>query len=120
MAERKNKTPRSGLVELPGGETWDEGEAAAYTDFYTKKITVTTAGTPVPLSSGTLEVDSVTIKALSANTGIIKVQKSGSATGTDYFELSAKDSVSFNVTNLNSIYIDATVSGEGVTILAVI
>lgn len=77
------------------------------------KKTVTTAGTRVILAT-TQAIKSLTIKALVANTGIIYV---GDVTvaSTNGFQLSAGDSVSLDLSNLNTINIDSSVNGEGVT-----
>ena len=73
---------------------------------------VTTAGTAEALGASTA-IKSVTIKASSANTGIIYVGGSGvsSATG---ISLGANDSVDITIANLATVYIDSSVSGEGV------
>lgn len=78
--------------------------------------TVTTAGTDVVLASTTPCV-SVTIQAQTDNTGVIAVGGSGVdatiATGTGNV-LEAGESISMDISNLNLIYIDSTVSGDGV------
>jgi hypothetical protein len=81
------------------------------------KKTVTTAGTRVILASSTA-CKSVTIKALSSNTGTIYVGDSTVAS-TNGLELLAGDAVSLDIANLNTVNIDASVSGEGVTYLGV-
>jgi len=78
---------------------------------------VTTAGTRVQLSA--VACREITIIAKRANTGYIYV---GSATvsSTVYgAELEAKDSITIPVSNTNEIYIDASVSGEGISYVAV-
>lgn len=75
--------------------------------------TVTTAGTQVALGSSTA-IDSVTIKALSTNTGLIYVGTS-TVSSADGFQLSAGDSVSLDVDNLTDVYIDSAVNAEGVS-----
>jgi len=75
--------------------------------------TVTTAGTQVALGSSTA-IDSVTIKALSTNTGLIYVGTS-TVSSADGFQLSAGDSVSLDVDNLTDVYIDSAVDTEGVS-----
>ena len=83
---------------------------------YTNQFAVATAGTAVQLqSNATL---SLTIKALAANTGLIYVGGS-SVDSTSGFELSAGDSVSIAISNNNIIWIDASVSGEKVCVIAV-
>ena len=73
---------------------------------------VTTAGTRVTLAAAT-PCRSVTIKALTTNTGTIYV---GSATvaAANGFPLAAGDTVSLDVADLSTINLDATVNGEGV------
>jgi|1_EtaG_2_1085319.scaffolds.fasta_scaffold58833_1 hypothetical protein len=83
---------------------------------YTNQFTVTTAGTAVQLqTSANL---SLTIKALAGNTGLIYVGDStvDSSTG---FELSAGDSVSLAISQNNVIWLDCSVNGEGVSVIAV-
>lgn len=78
------------------------------------KVSVTAAGTKVQL--GSTVCVSVTIKALATNTGLIFVGNS-SVSSLNGFQLSAGDGVSFNISNINAIYIDSSVNGEGVTYL---
>lgn len=82
------------------------------------KTTVTTAGTRVTLAASTA-CKSVTIKALSTNTNKIFV---GDATvaSTNGFQLAASEALSLDITNLNTINLDATTSGEGVTYVYVV
>lgn len=77
------------------------------------KTTVTTAGTRVTLSSSK-SVKSVVIKALSTNTGFIYVGDSGVSAANGY-QLKQGETTSMNITNLNTINIDSSVNGEGVT-----
>lgn len=78
--------------------------------------TVTTAGTDEALAASTA-AKVVIIQAQTDNTGIIAVGASGvdatEATGTG-IALFAGDSVALEIDNLADVYIDATVSGEGV------
>jgi hypothetical protein len=78
--------------------------------------TVTTAGTDVVLASSTA-AKWVVIQAQTDNTGIIAVGATGVdatvATGTGV-ALAAGESVTLLVDNLADIFIDATVSGDGV------
>lgn len=84
---------------------------------YNNKVTVTTAANRVQLSSG-LAVKSVTIKAGLSNTGVIYVGDS-TVSASNGFELAAGDSVSMDIDNLNTIYIDASVNSQYVTYVAV-
>lgn len=78
--------------------------------------TVTTAGTADALAAPTA-CKLITITALLSNTGVVAVggsgvlATSGSRTGVI---LSPGDSYEVSIDNLSKIYIDATVSGEGV------
>lgn len=90
--------------------------------FSTAQKNVTTSGTPVQLDA-LIAPDGATviIKAKRANTGQITVGNSSANalnTGTAFFELSAGQSVGLQVQNANAIWIDATVSGEGVEIIS--
>ncbi len=84
---------------------------------YNGKKAVTTAGTRVTLASSQT-IKSVTIKALAANTGIIYVGDASVASTTG-FQLSAGESVSFDIANLSTVNLDASVSGEAVTYLGI-
>lgn len=78
--------------------------------------TVTTAGTRVQLASSTA-CKWVIIQALRDNTGVIAVGGSTvvAASGTERGSmLYAGDSVTVLTSNLNTIYLDSTVNGEGV------
>lgn len=77
--------------------------------------TVTTAGTAVQVQS-TTAIKSLTIRALKSNTGLIFVGSSAvsSANG---FQLSPQETVSLDIDNTSKVYIDAAVSGEGVTFI---
>jgi len=81
------------------------------------KTTVTTAGTRVALASSTA-VKSVTIKALVTNTGTIYVG-GNTVSSSNGFQLAAGEAVSMDLSNLNTINIDSSVNGEGVTYVAV-
>jgi hypothetical protein len=78
--------------------------------------TVTNAGTDVTLASSTA-CKKVDIQAQTDNTGLISVGFTGvdaaEATGTGVI-LYAGDTYSLEINNLNLVYIDSTVSGEGV------
>lgn len=79
---------------------------------------VTTAGTPVPLAASTA-AKWVQIHAYSANTGRIAIGGSGVnasttiGTGTGA-SLAAGESTLIPISDLATVFIDATVSGEGV------
>jgi hypothetical protein len=85
----------------------------APTTVFNGKTTVTTAGTRVVLASSQA-VKSVAIKALTTNTGIIYVGSS-TVSSTNGFQLAAGDTVNLDIANLNTVNIDSSVNGEGVT-----
>lgn len=81
--------------------------------------TVTTSGTEVQLSSSSVSCNSIMISALDTNTGVIVVGDSSmpapaSATRQGAY-LWAGQTEYFPIGNLNEVYIDATVNGEGVS-----
>lgn len=84
--------------------------------------TVTTAGTAVQLSSTATPCREVVITAETDNTGIVVVGGSAvvaSLSTRKGIPLSAGDSITLEINNLNKVYLDATVSTDGVTYLAV-
>ena len=84
------------------------------------RTVVTTAGARVALASSTV-VKEVVITAETDNTGIVVVGGSTcvAALATRRgIPLNAGDSVSFQITNLNAISLDATVPTDGVTYVA--
>lgn len=91
------------------------------TSFYTGQQSVTASGTPVQLpdiriSGGVFAV----IKAKKSNTGKITIGDTSAKalnTGNDHFSLEANESVKLLVTNLDKVWIDSTVNGEGVEII---
>jgi hypothetical protein len=80
--------------------------------------TVTTAGTQVQLNSTSTGVVTVSIKALSTNTGVIYVGDSN-VSSSNGRELQIGESIDIDIANLNLIYIDSSVNGEGVSYVAV-
>lgn len=79
--------------------------------------TVTTAGTAEVLAASTT-ILSVTIKALSGNTGYVYVG-SASVDSTNGFVLQAGESISLDIDNLADIYLDVSANGEGVSFIGV-
>lgn len=77
------------------------------------RVTVTTPGTQVVLGAST-GLKSLTVKALSTNTGIIYIGDSG-VSSSNGFELLAGDSISMDMSDTTAVYIDSTVASEGVT-----
>ena len=80
------------------------------------QTTVAAAGTEVQLHAGLVINGPVMIKALPANTGIMYVGNvNGAVSSTLGMPLSAGDAMIYDfVGNLNSIWVDASVSGEKV------
>jgi len=89
----------------------------------TKQVAVTTAGTRVALSATKKLVSKLWIKAKSANTGLIYLGDS-TVSSTVGFVLSAKEEIDLfavyakdnYVVDLNEIYIDSSVNGEGISV----
>lgn len=81
------------------------------------KVTVTTAGTRVALAASTT-IKSVTVKASVSNAGIVYV---GNATvaASNGFELAAGDSVSLDISDLATVFVDASINSQIVTFIAV-
>lgn len=90
---------------------------AAPTTIFNGKTTVTTAGTRVILASSQA-VKSVTIKALSTNTGFIYVGNT-SVAASNGFQLLAGDSISMDIANLTTVNIDSSVNGESVSYIGI-
>lgn len=80
--------------------------------------TVTTAGTDVPLVALSTPANWVIVQAQTDNTGGIAVGGSGVdatvATGTGIYLTASSAPVTLAVSNLEDVYIDSTVNGEGV------
>lgn len=75
--------------------------------------TVPTAGTAVQLASSN-SIKTITIRALSTNTGLIYVGTS-LVSSSNGFELSPQETVSLDIANISTIWIDASVNGNGVS-----
>lgn len=94
-----------------------QSSLTAPTTIFNGKTTVATAGTRVTLAASQT-VKSVTIKALATNTGTIYVGSSTVA-ASNGLQLAAGEAVSMDIANLNTVNIDSSVNGEGVTYAAV-
>lgn len=79
---------------------------------------VTTAGTRVQLHADQA-CREVLIKAKRVNTGYIYIGTNVVSSSTFGIDLAANESISLQVANLNQIYLDSSVSGEGVTYIAI-
>jgi hypothetical protein len=79
---------------------------------------VTTAGTPVQLPDFRIGEDCyLVVKAKKTNTGVIGIGYSSETallTNTDYFSLEAGEELRLKVDSPIKVWIDASVSGEGV------
>lgn len=80
---------------------------------------VTTAGTEVQLSSTNVGVDWVVICPRPANTGVIVIGDSSvvATAGSERGAVIPANGIVLPVVNLDQIYIDASVSGEGVSFI---
>lgn len=87
------------------------------TTIYNGQKTVTTAGTQVVLAASQA-VKSVTVKALSTNTGLIFVGATGVSSSNGYV-LSARESISLDISNLATVFINSSLDGEGVSYLGI-
>lgn len=90
----------------------------AYTSIGTGRDTVTTAGTREQMAAQACNV--VILTAETDNTGIVVVGDVGvvaSLATRQGTPLNVGESVVLSVTNLNKLYLDVTVSGDGVTFL---
>lgn len=90
-----------------------------YTSIGNGRKTVTTGGTAEQLSTGQA-CNSVIITAETDNTGIIVVGSStvvASLSTRQGTPLNAGESLVLTITNLNLVYLDTTVNGDGVTFL---
>ncbi len=90
-------------------------------NIYTNQKNVTASGTPVKLPAQSVDGDqSILIKAKTTNTGIITVGNSSDSalnSGSGHFKLAAGEALELSSNNSGNVWIDATVSGEGVEIL---
>lgn len=108
-----------GGVNFNGSVTIGTVNIAPYTIVGNGVTTVSTAGSAVQLSASSTPTGSITIRALSTNTGIIFVGSS-SVSSANGFELSADEVVSLDLNNLNKVYLDCSVNGEGVSYIYVV
>lgn len=90
-----------------------------YNDGGDGRTTVTTAGTAVQLSATDTPCRRVTVQAERDNTGFIAVGLSSSINATAGSErggiLAAGDAIDVYMSNLDKIYINSTVNGDGVS-----
>lgn len=110
------RTIATGFAGASGSAGAGSDSNSSVTGLAQGKKTVTTAGTDVVLAAST-PAKKVLIQAYRANTGYISVGAAGTdATNTngDSIQLAAGESVLIPCSDLANIFIDATVSGEGV------
>lgn len=84
---------------------------------YTDLLNVPTSGTRVPLPN--IPCGEVTVIAKDTNVGFIYVGDSNTSSTRYGVKLKPDGSYTFTVNNANLIYIDASVSGEGVSYVAI-
>jgi hypothetical protein len=82
-----------------------------------KLANVTTAGTKLQLAN--ISCREVTVIARKGNTGSIYVGGSDVSSVLFGVELQANESFTFSVSNANLIYIDSSVSGEGISYVTI-
>jgi hypothetical protein len=98
----------SGNVPVSGSVT-----TAAPTAIRNGKKTVASAGTAEVIVGSSTTVVGVVIQALESNTGLVYIGDS-SVDSTNGMELQAGQATGLAIDNLNKVYVDAAVNGEGV------
>jgi len=88
------------------------------TIIYNNAETVAAAGTAVQLSTTSIVILSITIKANNGNANNIYVGDINVAAANG-FELGPGESISMNIDNVNKVWIDAAANGDGVTYIAI-
>ena len=78
------------------------------------RVTVTTSGTEVQGGSVAF-TQGVTIRALTANTGLVVVGSNNSLTVSNGYQLAPGESIFIACNNLSLLWFDAAVNGEGVS-----
>ncbi len=109
------------LPALPAGTNnigdVDVATVALPTAIYHGQTTVTTAGTEVALAASQAILSGVTIKALASNTGIMYIG-ANPVTSSTGFALAAGEQIFIEISNLATVYVDASVNGEKVSYIA--
>lgn len=104
-----------GSVPVTGSVTVDGTvQEVPLSAFGTFQATIGTGGTRIQFGSNPCK--SVTIKAKVDNSGVIYVGGSG-VTSSNGFILSAGDTLSMDINNTNLIYLDCSVSNDGVSVI---
>jgi len=112
----------SGSVSNDGTYTIAAVVAGTITLLGRNDLATEAAGATVTITAPKTVPDGVgvTIKAKNANTGNITLGYSSATalnTGTGWFSLDNNESVGLQVENINNIWLDATVSGEGIEVI---
>lgn len=113
-------TPHHNVDSIAAGDNnignVDVATVAIPTTFYMGQNAITTAGAEEALASSQALLSGVTVKALHANTGMIYVG-TNPVTSTTGFVLDAGEQIFIEVDNLADVYVDCSVSGEGVSFI---
>jgi len=136
LSPRKTKELIKGQLILPSVIVWEDTDSlktvslsnplpvtvvaggVGYSIIESGKKIITTAGTKETLVSSSTPCKEVLIMALPSNTGEIWVGDSNvSATNKIGIVLYKNDAVLIPIDNLQKIYLDATVSGDGVSFI---
>lgn len=89
-------------------------------DGETGQKVVTTAGTPVKVTTSTRKMSiGARVRALAANTGKIYVGFSNAVSSSTGYQLSAGESVLVEVRTADGLWIDSSVNAEGVCFMLV-
>ena len=114
----------TGLIfNLSAAGAWTEKKTNGTVQLYGSNLqeatvlNVVTAGLRVQLPD--CACHEVTIIAKRVNTGYMYVGESNVSSSVYGVELAAKDSFTFQIANTNQLYIDASVSGEGISYVAI-
>ncbi len=78
-------------------------------------LSVATAGVRTRFTTANIPCFSITMTANSANTGMLSVGGSAIVAVSNGLPLSAGDTAIIEIDNLNKLYLDSTVNGEGLT-----
>ena len=104
------------IVQTSDSLTSEANKAALFTDI----VTVPTAGTAVQLPAQTVtDGFEIVIKALNSNTAPVHLADSATKAqvDADSYQLQPSEFVVVKLSNVNELFVDANVNGEGVTIV---
>lgn len=105
------------VILNPDGRIPIDAYAVTATGILNGRALVTTSGVPFQLA-GQQSVKSVTIKALQANTAKVYVGASG-ILPSNGFSLAPSDTVSLDIADLSTVWVDGDVTGDGVRYIAI-